>query len=577
MFDSLEFMSYKYSDYYNSYKEAQYWRDVKEVSGNSVNSGTAPGRAVWNASGTYGPGIVSESMGYAMMLAALYDDKETFDQLSATVQAAIEESTKPLMPWYLITITESQPNEFKIADNNSASDGDINIALAYVYADQAASVYDWDDSTSNNELYYTLAKDYIAAIRQYDFSQKDSEANNHIIQDGFKQAINGFSSENWHPDYSDLRAYQLFKLYDTTGATFWDQAQDYTKEAWKAVFNFGANDTGRSENAAKGLINASSRYVKISNPTYGNLEASDLYTGFTFNRQDDKYNADSSRLPMRILNYINAEENTGDTEIIGVANANLSALNQAFQGPKNEFYYITDTVNIAPPYSTGSGYTQNFTAAGLLALAGSKHLSVAGTQETVENLNTEFGTNGINGANVSSSGGWAIGNDLTRDDVFNDALTLWGLTTYEAGNTNLLDQVNSIKSFDSITGNLMLGETGKEDVFVFSKGYFRTKGNDNLQERGMVRIVGFNRKEDELLFEAGKMTGRVRTKIRRFVTDSKANKLINKDKPFILDRRTGELYATFIGSNSDSFTDLTPIAKFLEKESSFANIKADLF
>ena len=34
-----------------------------------------------------GPSIVSEAMAYAMILAALYDDRASFDRLSATAQA----------------------------------------------------------------------------------------------------------------------------------------------------------------------------------------------------------------------------------------------------------------------------------------------------------------------------------------------------------------------------------------------------------------------------------------------------------------------------------------------------------
>jgi len=58
------------------------------------------GLAIWNTTGTYGPGVVSESMGYAMILAALYDDKATFDRLSATVQAGIKSGVTGLFPWY---------------------------------------------------------------------------------------------------------------------------------------------------------------------------------------------------------------------------------------------------------------------------------------------------------------------------------------------------------------------------------------------------------------------------------------------------------------------------------------------
>lgn len=575
---------FKYSDYYDSYKAAKYWRDVKEVNGSSVSSGTDPGRAVWNTSGTYGAGVISESMGYAMMLAALYNDKTTFDQLSATVQTTIKGNEKPLMSWYL---TEGNDSKFTIRDPNSAGDGDINIALAYIYADQAASIYGWGSSTTNNELYYTLAKNYATAIRQNDFSTNDSEANNHILQDGFKQAEAGFAGNNWHPDYSDPRAYQLFELYDTEGASFWEKAQDYTKEAWKAVFNFGANDTGRSENLTTGTIDASKYYVNISNPTYGALKASDQYSDFTFNRYGSDYNSDSQRLPMRILNYINAEENTADVDMIGVANANLKALNKHFAD--TNYWYIPDTLKIATPYDGDGDFTQNFTAAGLLAYAGNSHLSdPAGTSTTVANLNTMFGTNGINGTSVSPSGGWAIGNGLQGDDVFNDALTLWGLTVYAAGNTDLersamgadaasadlLGHMNSINSSDPITGNLMLSETGKKDTFIFSKNYL-SANRDDTEATGTVRIVNFNRKEDRLGFDTNKLKG-AQPKIKTFANTRKANKLIKNDQPFILDRRTGELYTTLNSSNADRFSDLTPFAQFVEPQTRLGNIQADL-
>src|SRR2546423_12847253 len=63
-----------------------FWRQVTAMGNQTVPTGLA----IWNNSGTHGPGVVSETMGYAMILAALYDDRTTFDRLSATVQAGIK-------------------------------------------------------------------------------------------------------------------------------------------------------------------------------------------------------------------------------------------------------------------------------------------------------------------------------------------------------------------------------------------------------------------------------------------------------------------------------------------------------
>ena len=78
------------------YLKAPFWRMVTAMGNVALTNGLA----IWNTTGTYGPGVVSESMGYAMILAALYDDKATFDRLSATVQAGIKSGVTGLFPWY---------------------------------------------------------------------------------------------------------------------------------------------------------------------------------------------------------------------------------------------------------------------------------------------------------------------------------------------------------------------------------------------------------------------------------------------------------------------------------------------
>src|SRR5271168_4288350 len=86
------------SKYYPTYEyyvtKSPFWRTVSKMGQQPVMDGLG----IWNASGTFGAGIVSESMGYAMMLAALYNDQPTFDRLSKTVQAGI--NSTGLFPWY---------------------------------------------------------------------------------------------------------------------------------------------------------------------------------------------------------------------------------------------------------------------------------------------------------------------------------------------------------------------------------------------------------------------------------------------------------------------------------------------
>jgi hypothetical protein len=84
------------------------------------------------------------------------------------------------------------------------------------------TVYGWSDRTS---AYKTMAQNYITAIRNHDFSKTDSNhANNYILADGYVQAASTFSGHNWHPDYSDIRAYQLFQAYNTGNTAFWNNA-----------------------------------------------------------------------------------------------------------------------------------------------------------------------------------------------------------------------------------------------------------------------------------------------------------------------------------------------------------------
>jgi hypothetical protein len=436
-----------YCPVYTCYLKAPFWRTVSAMGGQNVNPS---GLAVFN-NGTHGPGIISESVGYAMILAALYDDKATFDQLSATVQAGITANGNiGLFPWYWT----GQNGSFSPAELDSASDADINIALAYVYADMAVTVYGWKDPSG---IYKTMASKYIVSIRQHDFSTKDTnDANNHVLADGYTQAQERFSHpHNWHPDCSDIRAYQLFQAYeDKDTREFWRTAIDITKSCWKAIFNFGKNDKKRTENTTpwcetaqkpcpppnNGQIDPKNYFVMLSNPTYQKLEAHRDYLQVKASRgggDPQLYTSDSQRLPIRLLNYINAKINSSDDDMFGVANANLTALGTSFTNAN--YQTLTDQVKIASPWASNDGtFIQNFNAAGLFAYAGNYNNPkiLYGNSHNVYNmLKKQFDPNNSNAKNFLG---------LNDADAFNASLTLWGLTVSHDGVTPLQTHILSL-------------------------------------------------------------------------------------------------------------------------------------
>jgi hypothetical protein len=80
-----------YVPYYEKYKAGAFWINIAKVGSYEKNSYTSVsnGLGIYDGGGTKGAGMISESMGYALMLSALYNDKSTFDKISATIQAGI--------------------------------------------------------------------------------------------------------------------------------------------------------------------------------------------------------------------------------------------------------------------------------------------------------------------------------------------------------------------------------------------------------------------------------------------------------------------------------------------------------
>jgi hypothetical protein len=292
-----------------------------------------------------------------------------------------------------------------------------------------------------------MARNYITAIRTYDFSKTDTPTNNqYVLADGYVQAKpkdqgGGFSQNSWHPDYSDIRAYQLFQIYDDDDV-FWDKVITATISCWKAIFYFGSKDTRVGQGGALAPIDAANTWVQLSNPVYEKLEASSEYAKVKANRVNSPYDndgqlytTDSQRLPIRLLNYINGTNNGKDVDygnIIGIANANLTALGTSYVRSNRDLANatLTNSVNITSLWpQDGKPYIQNYTAAGLLAYASNMNLSFSYMQfdrkSVYDSLNTKFGANGM-----------GINPDDTQDG-FNPSLTLWGLTVSNGGETPL--------------------------------------------------------------------------------------------------------------------------------------------
>ena len=497
-----------YPSYYDAYKASTtLWKPANNFQSYTssstkypVSSGGSSGLVMLDGASTAniaGVQAASESIGYSLLLAAQYNDKTTFDRISAFIQTAMKASGRTLMPWEVVTpdngVTwQVPPQANNINYSSSAADGDINIALGYVYAYLAADTYGWSPNDSNGNSYYNLAANYIDQIRTQDFNAKDSNTSNrYVLADGSDQAkYSGGITGSWHPDYSDPRAYQLFQYFDSENAQFWESAESQALTSWKAVFDFGSADP-RTVQSGNGSINFKTQNSNLSNATYG-IQAADSYSEYTGSRYSDKYDADSQRMPIRLLNYVQASENASNTDMSGIASSMLSALGSSFQnGGSSGANQITNSVPISSPYANGGSYTQNYTAAGLLALAAAPATTWANKDAVFSNLDGRFGTTGM-GSGASNQ----IQNNLTGNSGYNDSITLWALTVAEKGgsnvNTGLQTAVNNLQtstSTSALATNDLTNYSGNFKASVFKSAKYGTDLNFyvTVGDKGGVR------------------------------------------------------------------------------------------
>ena len=493
-----------YSSYYNAYKASTtYWKPANNFQSYTsstttypVSSGGSSGLVILDGASTAniaGVQAASESIGYTLLLAAQYNDKTTFDRISAFIQTAMTASGRTLMPWEVVTpdngvtwqvppLVYNSDGTVKINYSSSASDGDINIALGYVYAYLAASTYGWSPNDSNGNSYYNLAANYIASIRALDFSAKDSNTyNRYILTDGSDQAVSGLDS--WTPDYSDPRAYQLFQYFDSGNATFWENAEAQTLTSWKSIFAFGSSDSRTQQSPAttsSTTINPTTQSSNLSNDTYSNIEAASTYSDYTLTRNYNVYNPNAQRMPIRLLNYVQASENASNTDMSGIASSMLTALGTSFQtGGSSGANQITESVIITSPYNNGGYYTTNYTAAGLLALAAAPATTWANKDAVFSNLDGRFGSTGM-----GSGSSTQIPNSLTSNTGQSDSVTLWALTVADKGGTNVdnplqaaINNLQSSSSTSTLATNDLTNYSGNFKASVFKSAKYGTDLN----------------------------------------------------------------------------------------------------
>ncbi|MEZ2695017.1 glycosyl hydrolase family 8 [Hafnia alvei] len=148
----------------------------------------------------------SEGQGYGMILADVYDDKETFDQLWNWTKSHLQRQDNSLFSW------RYDPQKHQVSDRNDATDGDVLIGWALLRAGQHWNNHD-----------YLLASENIqrSLLRSAIVTWSDK----HVMLPG----VDGFK----HPNYINLNpSYFIFPA--------WNDFYHYShSQQWKTLIDDG--------------------------------------------------------------------------------------------------------------------------------------------------------------------------------------------------------------------------------------------------------------------------------------------------------------------------------------------------
>ena len=175
------------------------WRSAFVVSCSDTQARVQAGG---NTSGSVSNETFSEGIGYGMLLAVAFDDQPTFDQLWAYYKAA--RNANGLMNWKMNACTGT-PYE-----QNGASDGDLDTAMALVQADRR-----WGGYTAD-------ANELLGAIRTYETMECGGIT---VLRPGDAWGLE-CSTGNLNPSYFCPGYYRAFAVYQPDAAAFWNKFAD---------------------------------------------------------------------------------------------------------------------------------------------------------------------------------------------------------------------------------------------------------------------------------------------------------------------------------------------------------------
>jgi endo-1,4-beta-D-glucanase Y len=137
----------------------------------------------------------SEAQAYLMLRAYLIEDKTTFDLAYKWTKNNLQRKDK-LFAWLW---GQNQKGEYKILDDNSAADADVDIAFALLSAYKK-----WKNYIYLEEAMYIINSIWINEVKEID--------NHLILMPGFNQTLNKKIEIN--PSYFSPAAFRLFQKYD---------------------------------------------------------------------------------------------------------------------------------------------------------------------------------------------------------------------------------------------------------------------------------------------------------------------------------------------------------------------------